>query len=158
MIDLRVATFDTPLGRMAVAWTPRGLARVTLPGDAAPKGERSHHPSYIKRFIGDVKRHLDGRRVSLRRYRIDLHGHSPFAWRVYRAARRIPWGRTVTYGKLACLLGRPGAARAVGTCLGRNPVPLVVPCHRVVAASGTGGFSARGGRKLKERLLALECG
>lgn len=124
---MRVTTFETPLGRMAVAWTPRGLAHVTLPGDAIPDGERANPPYYIVAFIRDVLRYLRGRRASFRRYRIDLHGRPAFSWLVYRAARRIGWARTATYGDLARKVGRPRAARAVGQALARNPVPLVVP-------------------------------
>ncbi|MEK6606522.1 MAG: methylated-DNA--[protein]-cysteine S-methyltransferase [Myxococcota bacterium] len=124
---MRVAVFETPLGRMFVAWTPRGLARVALPGDARPEGEAADPPHVIRAFAKDVIRFLRGKRVSFRRYRIDLHGRSQFSWLVYRVARRVAWGRTLTYGELARRIGRPRAARAVGACLGYNPVPLVVP-------------------------------
>lgn len=124
---MRVATFQTPIGRMAVAWTPRGLARVTLPGDAVPDGDRAEPPHYIRAFIRDVGRYLRGRKVTFLRYRIDLHGRPPFSWLAYRAARRVGWGRSATYGELARKIGRPRAARAVGGAMGRNPVPLVVP-------------------------------
>ena len=79
------------------------------------------------------------------------------ARRVYEVARTIPPGATLTYGEIAARLELPGAARDVGQALGRNPFPLVVPCHRVVAAGGRlGGFSARGGAATKRRLLAIE--
>lgn len=155
-VHMRVATFQTPIGRMAVAWTPRGLTRVAFPGDKVPDGEIADPPYYIRDFMRDVNRYFRGKRVSFRRYRVDLHGKLGFSWLVYRATRRIRWGKRATYGQLARMVGRPKAARAVGGCMARNPVPLVVPCHRVVGASGEGGFSARGGRKLKRKLLALE--
>jgi methylated-DNA-[protein]-cysteine S-methyltransferase len=80
---------------------------------------------------------------------------SPFEERVWREVSRIPYGSTVTYGAIAKRLGQPGAARAVGTANGRNPLPLVIPCHRVVAAGGgLGGYG--GGLDLKRRLLTLE--
>ncbi len=72
-------------------------------------------------------------------------------------ARQIPPGETLTYGEVAARIGEPGAARAVGTALGQNPFPIVVPCHRVLAANGrTGGFSARGGVATKMRMLSIE--
>jgi O-6-methylguanine DNA methyltransferase len=102
----------------------------------------------------EIREYLAGRR---RRFTVplDLSGLSPFHRRVLRAALRIPYGRTVTYSDLARRVGRPAAARAVGQAMARNPVPLVIPCHRVVAAGGgLGGYS--GGLALKRRLLALE--
>ena len=88
---------------------------------------------------------------------VDLGPLSRFQRRVYRRCRRIPYGRTLTYGRLAVLAGSPRAARAVGSCMARNPVPLVVPCHRVVGSGGKlGGYSAPGGTRLKQRLLELE--
>ena len=81
----------------------------------------------------------------------------PFARKVYDAAREIPIGKTSTYGELAKKLGQPKAVRAVGRALGRNPIPLIIPCHRVLAADGKpGGFSAHGGAATKLKLLALE--
>jgi methylated-DNA-[protein]-cysteine S-methyltransferase len=86
-----------------------------------------------------------------------LSACSEFERAVYAAARAIPRGETRTYGELAAALGQPGAAQAVGLALGRNPVPIVIPCHRILAASGgTGGFSAPGGVATKFRMLAIE--
>ena len=87
---------------------------------------------------------------------VDLSELPAFTASVLEASRRIPYGATATYGELAQRLGKPGAARAVGQAMGRNPVPIVVPCHRVVGCSGLGGFSADEGVDLKRRLLALE--
>ena len=84
---------------------------------------------------------------------------SPFQRRVLRAALRIPYGRVSTYGEIAAEIGNPRAARAVGRALGANPIPLVVPCHRVIAGSGAlGGYSAAGGVRVKRKLLDLEVG
>lgn len=88
---------------------------------------------------------------------VDTRGATSFQRRVIDACRAIPWGETLTYGQLARIVGRPGAARAVGSVMSSNRVPLVVPCHRVVAASGgLGGFSAPQGIAMKRRLLAAE--
>jgi methylated-DNA-[protein]-cysteine S-methyltransferase len=88
---------------------------------------------------------------------LDLTGVSPFHAQVYDAARAIAWGQTASYGELARRVGAPGAARAVGQAMGRNPVPIIIPCHRVLASGHKlGGFSAFGGAGTKQRLLALE--
>jgi methylated-DNA-[protein]-cysteine S-methyltransferase len=88
---------------------------------------------------------------------LDLSGVGGFYRRIYEATRRLAWGETATYGELARRVGSPGAARAVGQAMGRNPIPLIVPCHRVLASGhGIGGFSAFGGAVTKTRLLALE--
>jgi methylated-DNA-[protein]-cysteine S-methyltransferase len=100
---------------------------------------------------------LAGRPGDLAAVPLQLEGVPAFDRRVYALARKIPRGATCTYGELAARLGEPGAARDVGQALGRNPFPLVVPCHRVVAAAGRlGGFTAPGGAATKARLLAIE--
>jgi methylated-DNA-[protein]-cysteine S-methyltransferase len=102
----------------------------------------------------DIATYLSGERTDFRRYRTNPENMTPFRRRVWAAAREIPYGRTMTYGGLAGLIGSPEAARAVGGALNANPTPLLVPCHRVVSSSGVGGFSA--GADLKEKLLQLE--
>jgi methylated-DNA-[protein]-cysteine S-methyltransferase len=88
---------------------------------------------------------------------IDLDHLTPFAQRIVTFCRRIPWGQTLSYGQLAKVSGRSGAARAVGSVMARNRTPIIVPCHRVIASGGRlGGFSAPQGIKLKRRLLAVE--
>ena len=90
---------------------------------------------------------------------LDFSSVSTFQAEVYQAAQKIPAGQSCSYGDLAKMLGKPGASRAVGTALGRNPFPLLIPCHRVLAAGGKiGGFTAHGGLDLKRRLLAIESG
>jgi methylated-DNA-[protein]-cysteine S-methyltransferase len=142
----------TAIGACAVAWTARGISRVRL-CEEAPSAAT---PPWVREVIERLARHLYGAPQDFRDVPLDLGGATPFERRVYAAARRIPWGRTVTYGELARRIGSPGAARAVGRALGRNPVAVLVPCHRVVAAGGLGGFSAGGGVATKERLLEAE--
>jgi methylated-DNA-[protein]-cysteine S-methyltransferase len=104
-----------------------------------------------------LKAHLKGRPDGLRDVPVDLRGLAPFAAGVLRALRRVEPGATATYGELARRAGRPGAARAVGRIMGANPVPLIVPCHRCLAADGSlTGFSSPGGVALKARLLDRE--
>lgn len=149
--------FGTAMGRMAVAWTERGLCELLLPGERrAPAGDPGRPTAPVRRAVRLIQDWARGRPVDLSDVPVDLGGSS-FVRRLYAEARRIPQGRTLTYGDLARRIGRPGAARAVGTALGKNPVPLVVPCHRVVPASGRlGGFSAAGGVRLKATMLELE--
>ena len=164
--------FETPLGWCGIAWSeqPEHLALTSFWLPEATREmteariEQNHGPQSanlpplaIAGVIGRVRRHLEGKVQDFRDVRIDLTETPAFPRRVYEAARQIPAGQTRTYGELAQALGQPGSARAVGQALGRNPIPLIIPCHRVLAAGGRpGGFSAPGGRATKARLLALE--
>jgi methylated-DNA-[protein]-cysteine S-methyltransferase len=159
-------TIDTPLGRVVIDATARGLSRVVLPGeksDHASRGETrppgscpafASAEAHLVRAEREIREYLAGRRRAFT-VPVDLSGLPPFHEKVLRALCRVPYGRTVTYGQLAARVARPRAARAVGQVMARNPVPLVVPCHRVVATGGgLGGFG--GGLDLKRRLLAIE--
>lgn len=100
---------------------------------------------------------LDGKSVSLNHIACDLRAIEPLAVRVYDVARAVPVGETVTYGEIAAQLGDRQLAQAVGRALGRNPLPIIVPCHRVVGANGKlTGFSAPGGIETKLKMLAIE--
>jgi methylated-DNA-[protein]-cysteine S-methyltransferase len=100
---------------------------------------------------------LSGAEADLSGVRLDMQRVPPFEQRVYEVARTIPKGQTLTYGQIATRLGDPARARDVGQALARNPFPIVVPCHRVLAAGGKlGGFSAAGGVATKQRLLSIE--
>ncbi len=161
-------TFDTPIGVCGIGWTALGVRTVQLPegspGRTAARLRRWYPdlpaaapPDVIAHVIGDIRALLGGAPTDLSHVVLDLAGVPEFDQRVYAAARAVAPGELVTYGELAGRLGEPGAARAVGRALGRNPVPIVVPCHRVVAAGGrTGGFSAPGGVSTKLRMLAIE--
>ncbi|MBV8745663.1 MAG: methylated-DNA--[protein]-cysteine S-methyltransferase [Xanthobacteraceae bacterium] len=162
------AVFETAIGVCGIAWTERGVCRVQLPEQDAEAtrarlgrrlhGARETAPAdAIRRTIDDVKALLAGRPRDLSEVPLDLQGVPAFHQRVYAAARRIRAGGTASYGEIATQVGEPGAARAVGQALGRNPVPLIVPCHRVLATGGKfGGFSGFGGVATKMRLLAIE--
>ncbi len=153
-----VRVFDTPLGRMGVAAGARGVVRVALPGHAETlAGIASSGAPDAEAMADQAARELADYAAGRRRafsVPVCLDGLSAFRRSVSRALRRVPFGRTVTYGQLARRAGRPGAGRAVGQAMAANPLPLLVPCHRVVAADGLGGFG--GGQALKRRLLALE--
>jgi O-6-methylguanine DNA methyltransferase len=150
----------SPLGPIGMAATPRGVCRVAL--GAEPRWYRRAYPDtpmghvFPHAFPGGkaVIAYLTGLPADLSGVPLDLGG-TPFQRAVWSAARAIPFGETRTYAQVAAAVGRPGAARAVGQALGANPVPLLVPCHRVVATGGgLGGFT--GGLEMKARLLALE--
>ena len=162
--------FDTAIGRCGVAWSDRGLVGVQLPeGSEAETRERmlqrfpaaaeTAPPPRVQIAIDGIIAVLKGEQKDLSAIPLDMEGVAPFHRRVYEAARAIPPGRTLAYGEVAARLGAPRAARAVGQALGHNPFPIVVPCHRVLAAGGKiGGFSAHGGTATKRRMLALEAG
>jgi methylated-DNA-[protein]-cysteine S-methyltransferase len=159
---------DTAIGACAIAWGKRGIVGIQLPEpDAAATRSRvarrfaealeTRAPPGIDLAIGDIVRLLAGTPVELSRIDLDMTGVPEFHGRVYAVARAILPGATSTYGAIADRIGEPGAARAVGQALGANPFPIVVPCHRVLAAGGkVGGFSANGGRVTKLRLLNIE--
>jgi methylated-DNA-[protein]-cysteine S-methyltransferase len=163
------AIFPTAAGSCAVAWSDRGIVRFQLPVRDAAAAERllrrrlpdavpGTPPAAVDRAIAAVRSYFAGRPADFADVALDLGDQEPFFDRVYAAARGIPWGATTTYGALARDLGAPPeAARDVGQAMARNPVPLFIPCHRVLAAGGkVGGFSAPGGAAAKRRMLALE--
>jgi methylated-DNA-[protein]-cysteine S-methyltransferase len=168
MQQVQYAHFGTPIGRCAVAWTDQGIVGLELPNASSggPGGRfvrrwgavrRSDPPPWINKAIGDIVALLSGRKRSLKNVALDLDSMSPFGRRVCKAARSIPPGVTMTYGQLAQRIGSPGAARAVGRALAQNPIPLIIPCHRIVGGGGKlVGFSASGGVATKRRLLEIE--
>lgn len=147
-------TLATPLGPITVHWNDHGLVRAIDLAGTAPTGAPSSLPPAAQRVIAAIQAHLAGRPARYDLADLDLAGCTPFARQVYAYLVTIGPGQTRTYGELAAALGKPGAARAVGRAMATNPVPLAVPCHRVVARQGLGGFT--GGLEFKRRLLALE--
>jgi len=114
-------------------------------------------PPHIAGIIKRVQKHLRGDVQDFLDIVVDLDAMSPFARQVYEAVRKIPAGQTKSYGELATEMRRPTASRAVGQALGRNPIPLIIPCHRVLASGKKpGGFSAHGGVETKARMLEIE--
>ena len=168
MTTLGFCLFDTAIGACAVAWSERGLKGVQLPeADAAtararmarrfPDAVEAAPPAEVREAIAAVTALVGGVARDLGSISLDMGDVDAFPRGVYAIARSIPPGQTLTYGEIATRLGDPNAARAVGEALGRNPFPIVVPCHRVLAAGGKlGGFSANGGVVTKLRLLEIE--
>lgn len=160
--------FETSQGTCGIAWNERGVTGFQLP-EASRKQVASRIavkssakrariiPSQVAVIIERVKSHFKGETQDFQDIVVDLDGAGPFAKEIYAAARKIPSGRTMTYGELANTAGRPGASRAVGQAMGKNPVPIIIPCHRILAAGNRpGGFSAHGGIATKAKLLELE--
>jgi methylated-DNA-[protein]-cysteine S-methyltransferase len=125
---------------------------VSTPGDPGSSRDRAEIVSDLQRRI---VAHLAGERTSYDGVVVDLEWATPFQRELAAAAREVPWGEVVSYGELAAIAGRPGAARAAGSFCADNRYSLIIPCHRVVAANGIGGYGAAG-PTLKRRLLALE--
>ena len=164
--------FDTAIGKCGIGWRQRDkscdVTQFQLPEDTPEETAAriareagavwpSIPPPSVAATIKKVQKHLAGDTQRFNGISLDLNGTGEFAQAVYAAAQEIPSGQTRTYGELARAVGQPGAAQAVGQALGSNPIPLIVPCHRILAAGGKpGGFSAHGGRSTKATLLAIE--
>lgn len=140
---------QTPIVTLAVETRGTAVTRIRLNGS----GRRSAATPFERGVARELEEYVRGERTAFT-FAIEPRG-TDFDHAVWREVARIPYGETATYGEVATRLGRPGAARAVGHANGRNPLPLVIPCHRVVAAGGKlGGYG--GGLPLKRRLLSLE--
>ncbi len=168
MSGVAYTTFPTGIGRCALLWRGGLVVGAALPeaSDAElqqglarrfPGAVAGDPPPAIAEAVSAVVRLLEGEREDLRGLALDISHMPEFERRVLEAIRHIPPGETRTYGEVAGSLGAPGAARAVGRALGRNPIPIVIPCHRVLAAAGkSGGFSAPGGAATKLKMLEIE--
>jgi methylated-DNA-[protein]-cysteine S-methyltransferase len=164
---IRYAVFRTKWGYFGLACTEKGLLRTRLPLPESGKVKRR----LLKGLLGakcdemlfhrlqeQIIAYCEGTYVDFdRNIPIVLDGFSSFAERVLTACRNIKFGRTASYGQLAKRASNPAAARAIGRVLANNPLPLIIPCHRVICSDGSiGGFSAQGGTKLKNKLLQFE--
>jgi O-6-methylguanine DNA methyltransferase len=155
----RIAQMDSVIGPLFVAWNGLGVSAVESADFAATHRSRTGRPVFPADALPDplaraIHRRLDGdRRV---RIDLDLRGHTDFERDVWHKALDIPRGEVRPYGWVAAEIGRPRAVRAVGTALGHNPVPLIVPCHRVVRTDGTIGQYSLGGPDNKRTILASE--
>jgi O-6-methylguanine DNA methyltransferase len=168
-ITCEYALFETAIGTCGIAWRAGDapvIVSFNLPERTEAETERrigrkgtkaNVIPSVIEGVIEKSRRHLARDLQDFRDAPIDWDRFEPFARRVYEASIQIPAGQTRTYGQLAKELGEPQASQAVGQALGSNSIPLIIPCHRILAAGGKmGGFSAPGGLDTKEKLLLIE--
>ena len=159
MRSIEVLTVSTPIGDVHVAATAAGLASVSMgdaPRTAGLDGDVAVGGATVERFATELDEYFRGER---RHFDVELD------WQLVKGFRRsvlqtlvsVPYGETVSYGELAGMVGNPGAVRAVGSAMAHNPLAIVVPCHRVLASGGrAGGYSAPGGLRTKQQLLALE--
>ena len=165
MKERRLVIFNSPIGWIGICHLDMILQRVRIGYDSADALCRKFRETAIgpsapnekeKRLIKVFQNYLDGKTVDFMNVEIDTSDLTPFQKSVVHACRQIPSGVTVSYGVLAASVGRPGAARAVGTVMRKNAFPIIVPCHRVVAASGLGGYSGPKGVSTKVHLQAVE--
>lgn len=165
--QVRYHLFETSVGPCGIAWGEEGLIAVQLPesdpaateqrlrskgaqAECSPSGE-------LAACVAGLQAYFEGKIVEFGSIPLDWQRISRSDRAIYRLLRKVPFGRVVTYGELAERGGMTGAAQAIGAAMSRNPWPVIIPCHRVVAASGKlGGFSAFGGAMLKRKLLAME--
>ena len=154
-------TFETAIGTCGVRWSELGITEVVMPRTRALTIDRSGSaqtaPDAVRDAVAGIVELLEGTHYDLRSVVLDQRGIGEFQRRVYAATRQIVPGRTASYGEIAQAVGEPTAAREVGAALGENPFPIIVPCHRVIAATGAlHGFSAPGGVTTKRRMLEIE--
>ncbi|HEY3471123.1 MAG TPA: methylated-DNA--[protein]-cysteine S-methyltransferase [Amycolatopsis sp.] len=163
-----ITVFDTAIGACGLAWRDDVVLGTSLPSGGAaatrawlarrfPDAGSEPPGPVVRDAIDGIVALLSGARRDLADVELDFSGVPEFNRRAYEIARTIPPGKTLTYGDIAHRLGMPGSAQAVGQAMGHNPFPIIVPCHRVLAAGGKdGGFSARGGVETKRRMLVIE--
>ncbi len=149
------ATFDTALGPVTITASDEGLLALDLPLHSASSIQRPSPPNQFTNLIARLKSYFNGAKVNFNDTKLDLSSATPFQKKVWGITRRIPYGETMSYRWVAEQIGKPSATRAVGQALARNPLPIIIPCHRIVASDGSlGGYS--GGLEMKRTLLRLE--
>lgn len=163
---MQIQVFETELGWFGLGWNGARICRAHLPGLSREAlearllregGEVAEPPETVRTVIAMVRDYATGKVIDFGGVPLDLGAVPEFHRRAYDLLVKIGWGATTTYGALARQLGDVGLSRAVGQAMGANPIPLIVPCHRVLASDGKpGGFSAPGGAVSKLRMLALE--
>lgn len=169
MSEIQYQVFETAAGFCAIAWNGTGVTQFQLPSHTAEATARNIRrrapdavpgtpPPDVAKVIAAAQRYFAGEQIDFSDVVIDLDGEDELFRRIYTALRRVGWGRTTTYGTLAKEVGAgPQGAQDVGQAMATNPVPLIIPCHRVLAAGGkVGGFSAPGGSTTKVKMLELE--
>ena len=154
-----VFQFDSVLGTVSVISTPGGVSRVIVGREvfkgylSALGGAKLIRGGEAERSAMEIRLYLEGK-IRGFRSRLDLSSGTPFQISVWKELLKIPYGEVRTYGEIAKGIGNPKAARAVGRAVGANPIPIIIPCHRVVATDGLGGYSC--GIEIKKALLRRE--
>lgn len=160
---------SSSVGKIAIAWNQNGVVALELPHENTKRtcsrlkqklplnARRQSPPKWMRRVIRQIQLYLSGKRIDLGTIPVAQVSSSHFYSKVYEILRKTRSGETLTYRQIASIAGSPGASRAVGQAMARNPLPLIIPCHRVVPQSGgVGNYSAPGGSKLKAQLLRME--
>ena len=164
---LEYCLIATTFGPVGLAWSDRGLCRLQLPEVTGPsvvprllrgiEAREGDPPDWLAPAMVRLQAYFTGVKTDLSATPLDFDGVPDFHRALYLEMLALGWGETTTYGQLAARAGAPGAAQAVGQAMGKNPLPIIVPCHRVLAnGNKLGGFSAPGGPGTKARLLAME--
>jgi methylated-DNA-[protein]-cysteine S-methyltransferase len=152
-----LTTFDTAIGTCGLLYGAAGITDVYLPGRSLNGAVPAEMPADVRAAVEGIQALLRGEPRDLREVVLDESGLDEFRRQVYAATRAVGPGETASYGEIAKVIGQPGGAQAVGQALGCNPYPIVVPCHRVLAADGSlHGFSAPGGIATKRKMLEIE--
>jgi methylated-DNA-[protein]-cysteine S-methyltransferase len=152
----------SPLASLLVRASSRGVTEIRFASESVVDCEERRQPDrdalpWMPDLLDTLEAYLAGEIVSFEQFPVDLRGQPEFRRRVQEACRKIPYGRTLTYAKLAAKVGHPGAGRAVGSAMSHNPAAILIPCHRVLRSDGSlGGYSAPGGTSLKQKLLDME--
>jgi methylated-DNA-[protein]-cysteine S-methyltransferase len=164
--SLWISMFPSPLGWFAILGEKNRIKQLTFGHDSAFSARQALNPSlanqatFLRRkhpLADRIQAYLKGRRDSFSDVQLDFGRVNKFTCSILKSCRKIPIGSTVSYGQLARQVGFPKAARAVGNCMAKNKIPIIIPCHRVVRANGNlGSYSACGGKAMKKRLLAIE--
>jgi methylated-DNA-[protein]-cysteine S-methyltransferase len=164
---LQYCLIASAIGPVGLAWSENGLVRLQLPytdrdvtGDlllGRTEAIEADPPDWLAPTVAQLQRYFTGAEIDLSATPIDLDAEPEFNRQLYLEMLKLKWGETVTYGELAERVGYPGEAQAVGRAMGQNPIAVIVPCHRVLAAGNKiGGYSAPGGRDTKRKLLHME--
>jgi len=161
-VFVRTVQLETALGPAEISWSGDQLTRFAwLPRQARvkPPPPSENLTNSQRDLMQDIVDYAAGMRIDFSQVPTDMSQGTPFQQKIWQACQQIPYGEVCTYGELARRAGRPGAARAVGTAMSHNRIPLIIPCHRVIAAGNKiGGFTSAEGIRLKKRLLDLEAG
>lgn len=159
-MELVYDSFEAPFGVIYILMDPAGVARVAMTADQwndliSRFGEIRRDPDFCRQAITQLEEYFHGKR---RRFNVPLSIQGPlFSQQVWRELLRIPFGETRSYGEIACAVGRPGSCRAIGQANRRNPLPIFIPCHRVIGKDGgLTGYMGKQGLRVKEYLLELE--
>lgn len=160
---MQTLRIETDWGAISITFSDEGLTSLNLPGEASLT-IADNNPHLIASYRGNcdnavslLRDYFSGSLVDLSNIKVDLSVRTPFFRDICRVAQSIPYGELRTYGELAEMIGRKGAARAVGRVMAANPLPIIIPCHRVVSSDGSlTGYSASGGLETKKKLLIME--